>query len=72
MEKQKLEKFINDNRGWIPELVNKSNAEIEQDDSDKDNENRKTEKEIITETTVKLPCEEDYDTIKLISNGAYG
>ncbi|XP_053208942.1 microtubule-associated serine/threonine-protein kinase 2-like [Panonychus citri] len=72
MEKQKLEKFINDNRGWIPELVNNSNTETEQDDSDKDNETRKSEKEIIAETTVKLPCEEDYDTIKLISNGAYG
>lgn len=74
--KQQLPSYIGTklgiNRNSFLNLVNDNDGENDQDDDDKDNENRKSEKEVVFESPVKQPCEEDYETIKLISNGAYG
>ena len=40
-------------------------------EGDKEDDTEPEEPEVAALTKVKLPCEEDYDTIKLISNGAY-
>ncbi|XP_035827473.1 microtubule-associated serine/threonine-protein kinase 3 [Aplysia californica] len=40
-------------------------------EEDKEEETEPEEQEVAALTKVKQPCEEDYDSIKLISNGAY-
>uniref|UniRef100_A0A2C9KAY4 non-specific serine/threonine protein kinase n=1 Tax=Biomphalaria glabrata TaxID=6526 RepID=A0A2C9KAY4_BIOGL len=45
--------------------------QTEENEGDKEEEGETEEHEVAALTKVKQPCEEDYETIKLISNGAY-
>ncbi|GFN87078.1 microtubule associated serine/threonine kinase [Plakobranchus ocellatus] len=53
--------------GDIPDSLSVPHAGEDEKDEDADHESQ----EVASLTKIKQPCEEDYDTIKLISNGAY-